>query len=81
MPTAHTSAAASSRPITTPHSHECTRSESAFFRCRPQPGHVCTGTETTAPPPSACDDGPFGKGAGGEMVYSVTVPSNGSRWS
>ncbi len=45
----------------------------------PQPGHACTGNETTAPMPSACDDGPFGKGAGGELVYSVTVPSHGSK--
>jgi hypothetical protein len=45
----------------------------------PQPGTVCTGNEPTAPPPSACDDGPFGKGAGGELRYSVTVPSHGSK--
>jgi len=45
----------------------------------PQPGHTCTGNETAAPMPSACDDGPFGKGAGGELVYSVTVPSHGSK--
>ena len=45
----------------------------------PQPGTVCTGTETTAPPPSACDDGPFGKGTGGELRYEVTVPAGGSK--
>ena len=45
----------------------------------PQPGTACTGNESTPPPPSACDDGPFGKGAGGELVYSVTVPSHGSK--
>ena len=45
----------------------------------PQPGHACTGNEPTAPMPSACDDGPFGKGAGGELVYNVTVPSHGSK--
>ena len=48
----------------------------------PQPGHVCTGTEPGAPAdpkPSACDDGPFGKGTGGELTYSVTLPAHGSR--
>ena len=48
----------------------------------PQPGHVCTGTETGAPAdpkPSACDDGPFGRGTGGELTYSVNLPANGSR--
>ena len=38
----------------------------------PQPGTVCHDGDTT--PPSACDDGPFGKGAGGELTYSVKVP-------
>ena len=28
----------------------------------------------TRSPPFACDDGPFGKGAGGELRYRVTVP-------
>jgi hypothetical protein len=48
----------------------------------PQPGHVCTGTESGAPAdpkPSACDDGPFGKGTGGELTYSVALPAHGSR--
>ena len=44
----------------------------------PQPGHACTGSEATPPPPSACDDGPFGKGTGGELQYRVTVPGNGT---
>src|SRR6266540_4262437 len=36
----------------------------------PQPGHRCTGTEPGAPAdpkPSQCDDGPFGRGTGGEL--------------
>jgi hypothetical protein len=47
----------------------------------PQPGHRCTGTEAGAPAdpkPSACDDGPFGNGTGGELTYSVALPANGS---
>jgi hypothetical protein len=44
----------------------------------PQPGHVCAANDGTSPP-SACDDGPFGKGTGGELQYSVTVPANGSK--
>ncbi|MDA0163348.1 hypothetical protein OM076_23940 [Solirubrobacter ginsenosidimutans] len=38
----------------------------------PQPGTICTAADSTSPP-SACDDGPFGKGAGGELRYKVTV--------
>ncbi len=46
----------------------------------PQPGTTCTGTEPApGPPPSACDDGPFGKGTGGELRYSVTVPAGGAK--
>jgi hypothetical protein len=48
----------------------------------PQPGHRCTGTESGAPAdpkPSACDDGPFGKGTGGQLTYSVDLPAGGSR--
>jgi hypothetical protein len=48
----------------------------------PQPGHRCTGTEPGAPAdpkPSACDDGPFGKGVGGELTYSVSLPAGGSK--
>jgi hypothetical protein len=47
----------------------------------PQPGHRCTGTEVGAPAdpkPSACDDGPFGKGTGGELTYSLSLPAGGS---
>ncbi len=48
----------------------------------PQPGHRCTGTEPGAPAdpkPSACDDGPFGRGTGGELSYSLALPAGGSR--
>ena len=48
----------------------------------PQPGHRCTGTEPGAPAdpkPSGCDDGPFGRGTGGELTYSVALPAGGSR--
>jgi hypothetical protein len=48
----------------------------------PQPGHRCTGTEPGAPAdpkPSQCDDGPFGRGTGGELTYSVALPAGGSK--
>jgi hypothetical protein len=48
----------------------------------PQPGHRCTGNETGAPAdpkPSACDDGPFGRGIGGELTYRVQLPTSGSK--
>ncbi|MDP9292854.1 MAG: glycogen debranching protein, partial [Actinomycetota bacterium] len=41
----------------------------------PQGNHVCTAEE----PPSACDDGPFGKGVGGQLRYRITVPGRASR--
>jgi hypothetical protein len=40
----------------------------------PQGTNVCTAEEM----PSACDDGPFGKGKGGQLRYEVTVPGGGS---
>ncbi|MEO5981349.1 MAG: hypothetical protein ABIQ13_03425 [Pedococcus sp.] len=46
-----------------------------------QPGHRCTGTEPGAPAdpkPSACDDGPFGRGTGGRLTYSLNLPTGGS---
>jgi hypothetical protein len=43
-----------------------------------QSGHRCTGTETTAPMPSACDDGPFGNGVGGRLRYQLRVQGHGS---
>ena len=48
----------------------------------PQPGHRCTGTEPGAPAdpkPSQCDDGPFGRGTGGELTYSLALPAGGSQ--
>src|SRR5205823_2351893 len=47
----------------------------------PQPGHGCTGTEPgapAAPKPSQCDDGPFGRGTGGELTYSLSLPAGGA---
>jgi hypothetical protein len=40
----------------------------------PQGTNVCTAEE----PPSACDDGPFGKGAGGQLRYRVTLGARDS---
>jgi hypothetical protein len=40
----------------------------------PQGTNVCTAEE----PPSACDDGPFGRGKGGQLRYELTVPGRGS---
>ena len=37
----------------------------------PQPGKRCAASDQVAP--SACDDGPFGNGAGGQLQYRVTV--------
>jgi hypothetical protein len=48
----------------------------------PQPGHRCTGAEPGAPAdpkPSACDDGPFGKGTGGELTYTLNLSAGGSQ--
>jgi hypothetical protein len=48
----------------------------------PQPGHRCTGTEPGAPAdpkPSQCDDGPFGRGTGGELTYTLSLPADGSK--
>src|SRR5439155_14669189 len=43
----------------------------------PQSGMTCAATDGTSPP-SACDDGPFGRGTGGQLDYTVTVPAHGS---
>jgi hypothetical protein len=40
----------------------------------PQGTNICTAQE----PPSACDDGPFGRGTGGQLRYRVTVPGRSS---
>jgi hypothetical protein len=44
----------------------------------PQPGNACAANDSTSLP-SACDDGPFGKGTGGELRYSVTVPAHATK--
>jgi hypothetical protein len=44
----------------------------------PQPGTVCAANDGTSPP-SACDDGPYGKGTGGELHYSLTIPAHGTK--
>jgi hypothetical protein len=48
----------------------------------PQPGHRCTGTESGAPAdpkPSQCDDGPFGRGTGGQLTYDLSLPAGGTK--
>ena len=42
----------------------------------PQPGTVCA-APTARSPPSACDDGPHGKGVGGQLRYRVTIGARG----
>ncbi|MGH2866145.1 MAG: glycogen debranching protein [Solirubrobacteraceae bacterium] len=44
----------------------------------PQPGKACAASDSTSPP-SACDDGPFGNGTGGELRYRIRIPAHGSR--
>ena len=47
-----------------------------------QPGHRCTGTEPGGPAdpkPSQCDDGPFGRGTGGQLTYTLSLPAGGSK--
>jgi hypothetical protein len=44
----------------------------------PQPGTRCPGGMID-PMPRQCDDGPFGKGTGGQLRYSIDLPANGSR--
>ena len=41
----------------------------------PQGTNVCSAEER----PNLCDDGPFGKGKGGQLRYEVTVPAGASR--
>jgi hypothetical protein len=43
----------------------------------PQPDTRCASTDSTSPP-SACEDGPDGRGTGGELHYNVHVPAHGS---
>jgi hypothetical protein len=42
-------------------------------------GRTCAADQTPAPMPSECDDGPFGRGTGGQLRYMVKVPGHGSR--
>ncbi|MDA0163349.1 hypothetical protein OM076_23945 [Solirubrobacter ginsenosidimutans] len=39
----------------------------------PQPGAICKDGDESVP--SVCDDGPFGKGAGGQLRYKLTLGS------
>ena len=41
-------------------------------------GRTCTAEQTPAPMPSECDDGPFGRGTGGQLRYNVKIPGRGS---
>ncbi len=43
----------------------------------PQPGNTCAASDGTSLP-SACDDGPFGHGTGGELHYRITIPAHRS---
>ncbi len=43
----------------------------------PEPGTTCAASDGTSAP-SLCDDGPFGKGTGGELDYAVSLPAHGS---
>jgi hypothetical protein len=43
----------------------------------PQPGTTCAASDGTSMP-SACDDGPYGRGTGGELTYRVALPAGGS---
>jgi hypothetical protein len=44
----------------------------------PQGDHACAADDSTSPP-SACDDGPYGHGTGGELQYAVTVPAGATK--
>ena len=44
----------------------------------PQGSNVCTAQDAQSPP-SACDDGPFGRGEGGQLRYRVTVRGGSSK--
>jgi hypothetical protein len=57
----------------TPASGEAAASGGGFRG--PQGANVCSAQEL----PSACDDGPFGKGTGGQLRYEVTVPAGVSK--
>jgi hypothetical protein len=44
----------------------------------PQPNTTCTANDSTSLP-SACEDGPDGRGTGGELHYNVDLPAHGTR--
>ena len=44
----------------------------------PQPGTRCAADDGTSMP-RQCDDGPFGKGTGGQLRYSIDLPAGGSK--
>ncbi|MDA0173958.1 hypothetical protein OJ998_32955 [Solirubrobacter taibaiensis] len=44
----------------------------------PRPGRVCGSDEKA--PPSACDDGPIGRGAGGQLRYTVKLDEPVTLW-
>ena len=77
-----TTARCPARPsTTTPRSSPPTRTPAPATRRRPaaptaapRPSNVCAANDGTSMP-SACDDGPYGKGTGGELRYQVTVPA------
>ena len=46
----------------------------AGMRGPQEPPVVCPATDPTPP---RCDDGPYGKGTGGELTYTVDIPRNG----
>ena len=48
------------------------------FRGPQSPAKVCSASDSTSLP-SACDDGPFGRGTGGELRYRVTIPAHGTK--
>jgi hypothetical protein len=48
------------------------------YRGPQSPAKTCAANDGTSMP-SACDDGPFGKGTGGRLRYRVTLPANATR--
>ena len=41
-------------------------------------GRVCAANQTPAPMPAECDDGPFGRGTGGQLRYRVRLGGHGT---
>jgi hypothetical protein len=44
-----------------------------------QGDHVCATDAVPPPAPSECDDGPFGKGKGGQLRYQLSLPAGGTQ--